>query len=70
MLSTLLLQDNAVTAEQLRESAGFAEYNARRLAKCNKQVLGLTSIPPLSNLRDPMEYCTGVTSVSQYAILG
>ena len=38
-LSTLLLQDNPLTADQLRESEGFAEYNARRLAKCDKQVI-------------------------------
>ena len=38
LLSTLLLQENPITAEQLRGAEGFAEYNARRLAKCDKQV--------------------------------
>ena len=37
-LATLLLQDNPLTADQLRDSEGFGEYNARRLAKCDKQV--------------------------------
>lgn len=37
-LATLGLHGNPVTLEQLRESDGFAEFNARRCAKHDKQV--------------------------------
>ncbi len=39
-LATLTLHGNPVTVEQLRESDGFAEFNARRCAKHDKQVPG------------------------------
>jgi hypothetical protein len=37
-LATLALHGNPVTVEQLREADGFAEFNARRCAKHDKQV--------------------------------
>ena len=42
-LSTLHLQNNPITADALRELDGFGAYNARRLAKSNKQVRVLAS---------------------------
>ena len=37
-LATLGLHGNPISVEQLRESDGFAEFNARRCAKHDKQV--------------------------------
>ncbi|KAK9904917.1 hypothetical protein WJX75_005508 [Coccomyxa subellipsoidea] len=37
-LATLALHGNPVTVEQLREADGFAEFNARRCAKHDKQL--------------------------------
>jgi hypothetical protein len=57
-LSTLHLQDNPITAEALRELDGFDVYNARRLAKCNKQVtFASNSCRELSSSLDRSERC-------------
>ncbi|GAB4818031.1 hypothetical protein N2152v2_005077 [Parachlorella kessleri] len=37
-LATLSLHDNPITSEQLRETSGYAEFDARRKAKYDKQV--------------------------------
>ncbi|GLC70765.1 hypothetical protein PLESTF_001030900 [Pleodorina starrii] len=37
-LSSLSLQGNPITADQLRSTPGFAAYDARRVARCNKQL--------------------------------
>ncbi|EFJ45917.1 hypothetical protein VOLCADRAFT_105794 [Volvox carteri f. nagariensis] len=37
-LATLSLQGNPITADQLRSTPGFAEYDTRRVARCNKQL--------------------------------
>jgi hypothetical protein len=37
-LTTLSLHDNPVTVEQLREMDGYDSFNARRLAKVDKQI--------------------------------
>eukprot|EP00884_Botryococcus_braunii_P023093 jgi/Botrbrau1/9468/Bobra.0252s0089.1 len=37
-LCTLSLHGNPMTVDELRETDGFAEYNARRIAKVNKQM--------------------------------
>ena len=37
-LTTLSLQHNRVTVEQLRQMDGYAAFNARRLAKVDKQL--------------------------------
>ncbi|GIL79722.1 hypothetical protein Vretifemale_8998 [Volvox reticuliferus] len=39
-LATLSLQGNPITADQLRSTPGFSEYDARRVARCNKQLDG------------------------------
>lgn len=38
MLSTLGLHDNPITANQLRETTGFEEFEARRRGLCDKQI--------------------------------
>ncbi|KAG2501705.1 hypothetical protein HYH03_000206 [Edaphochlamys debaryana] len=43
-LASLSLQDNPITADQLRSSPGFAEYDARRVALCNKQLESNVSV--------------------------
>ncbi|KAG2451291.1 hypothetical protein HYH02_003897 [Chlamydomonas schloesseri] len=37
-LAVLSLQDNPITADQLRSTPGFKDYDARRVALCNKQL--------------------------------
>jgi hypothetical protein len=37
-LHALALHDNPITADQLRSTPGFAEYEARRRARCDKQL--------------------------------
>lgn len=37
-LATLSLHDNPITADQLRETQGYADFDARRRAKYDKQV--------------------------------
>ncbi len=37
-LATLSLHDNPITAEELRETPGYSEFDARRRAKYDKQV--------------------------------
>ena len=44
-LSTLSLHGNPLTVEQLREADGWAEYDARRCAKHDKQ-LGMRVMHP------------------------
>lgn len=37
-LRALALHDNPITSDQLRSTPGFAEYEARRRARCDKQL--------------------------------
>ncbi len=39
-LATVGLHSNPITVQQLRATPGFAEYEARRVARCNKQLDG------------------------------
>ena len=54
------IHNNPMTADDLRRSKGFAQFDERRKAKYSKQVIGLQSalpiiLPPKVRIRQPTQ---------------
>jgi hypothetical protein len=61
-LATLSVRGNPITVEVLRESDGFREFDARRVAKCDKQVHSFNNQPSNSYLH--LDTSTAVQLIS------